>query len=69
MSDLSFVKERIAAGDKARFFYGYYGQQWVELRHGWIFKRKASVRLCPDEIMQAKAALKERHAGRAAVGR
>jgi hypothetical protein len=55
MNDLSFVKERIAAGDEARFFHDHYGQQWIELKRGRIFKRKFRVRLLPDEIMQAKA--------------
>ena len=61
MRDLSFVKESISAGDHARFFLDYYGQQWVELRRGWIFRRKTRVRLSPDEIAQAKAALRARH--------
>ena len=61
MNDLSFVRERIAAGDQARFFHDYYGQQWIELGRGRIFKRKTRVRLLPEEIMQAKAALEGRH--------
>jgi hypothetical protein len=61
MNEFLFVKERIAAGDKARFFQDHYGQRWIELRRGWIFKRKTRVRLLPDEIMQAKAALQARH--------
>jgi len=60
MSDLSFVRERIAAGDQALFFHDHYGQQWIELRRGRIFKRKTRVRLLPEEIMQAKAALEGR---------
>lgn len=60
MQDLSFVKQRIAAGDHTRFSHDYYGQQWIELRRGWIFKRKTRVRLLPEEIMQAKAALRAR---------
>jgi hypothetical protein len=60
MHDLSFVKQRIAAGDEARFSHDHYGQQWIELRRGWIIKRKTRVRLLPDEIMQAKAALRAR---------
>jgi hypothetical protein len=61
MNELSFVKQRIAAGDEARFYHDHYGQQWIELRRGWFFKRKARVRLFPEEIMQAKAALQARH--------
>ena len=43
MHDLSFVMQRIAAGDRARFFHAYFGQQEVELSRGWIFKRKTRV--------------------------
>jgi len=32
MHDLSFVKQRIAAGDQARFSHDHFGQQWIELR-------------------------------------
>jgi hypothetical protein len=60
MHDLSFVKKRIAAGDHARFFQDYYGEQWIELRRGWIFRRKVRVRLTPEEIAQAKVALRTR---------
>ena len=66
MHDLSFVKQRIAVGDQARFFHDHYGQQWI-LRRGRIFKRKTRVRLLPDEIMQAKAALRARRQGVAAA--
>jgi len=66
MSDLPFVRERIAAGDQALFFHDHYGQQWIELRRGRIFKRKTRVRLLPEEIMQAKAALEGRQPRRAA---
>jgi len=31
MHDLSFVMQRIAAGDRARFFHSHFGQQVVEL--------------------------------------
>lgn len=64
MHDLSFVKQRIAAGDQARFFHDHFGQQWIELKRGRIFKRKSRVRLLPDEIMQAKVALRARRQGK-----
>jgi hypothetical protein len=64
MHDLLFVKQRIAAGDQARFFHDYFGQQWIELKRGRIFKRKSRVRLLPDEIIQAKAALRARRQGK-----
>jgi len=45
--DLSFVMQRIAAGDCARFFHSHFGQQEVELSRSWIwiFKRKTRVSL------------------------
>jgi hypothetical protein len=61
VNNLQIVKERIAAGDGVRFYHDHYGQQWIELRRGWVFKRKTRIKLLPDELMQAKAALQERH--------
>jgi hypothetical protein len=60
--DLSFVMERIAAGDRARFFHSHFGQQVVELsrRWIWIFKRKTRVSLPPREIARVKDALHAR---------
>ena len=55
--DLSFVMQRIAAGDRARFFHDYFGQQGVELSRGWIFKRKTRVSLPPREIARVKDSL------------
>ena len=57
--DLSFVMQRIAAGDRARFFHSHFGQQVVELsrRWIWIFKRKTRVSLPPREIARVKDAL------------
>lgn len=57
--DLSFVMQRIAAGDRARFFHSHFGQQVVELsrRWIWIFKRKTRVSLSPLEIARVKDAL------------
>jgi hypothetical protein len=33
------------SGWSGSFFHHHYGQQWIELRRGWIFKRKTRVRL------------------------
>src|SRR6516164_9021884 len=57
--DLSFVMQRIAAGDRARFFHSHFGQQVVELSRSWIwiFKRKTRVSLSPLEIARVKDAL------------
>jgi hypothetical protein len=60
--DLSFVMQRIAAGDRARFFHTHFGQQVVELSRSWIwiFKRKTRVSLSPLEIARVKDALHPR---------
>jgi len=63
MHDLSFVMQRIAAGDRARFFHAYFGQQGVELSRGWIFKRKTRVSLHPEEIERVKDVLHARRKG------
>src|SRR5262245_4625574 len=57
--DLSFVMQRIAAGDRARFFHSHFGEQVVELSRSWIwiFKRKTRVSLSPLEIARVKDAL------------
>jgi hypothetical protein len=61
--DLPFVIERIAAGDRARFFHSHFGQQVVELSRSWIwiFKRQTRVSLPPREIARVKDALYARH--------
>jgi hypothetical protein len=60
--DLSFVMQRIAAGDRARFFHSHFGQLVVELsrRWIWILKRKTRVSLSPREIARVKDALHAR---------
>jgi hypothetical protein len=57
--DVSFVMQRIAAGDHARFFHSHFGQQVVELSRSWIwiFNRKTRVSLSPLEIARVKDAL------------
>jgi DNA-binding GntR family transcriptional regulator len=60
--DLSFVMQRIAAGDRARFFHSHFGQQVVELSRSWIwiFKRKTRVSLSPLEIARIKETMHAR---------
>ena len=59
---LSFVMQRIAAGDRARFFHSHFGQQEVELSRSWIwiFKRKTRVSLPALEIARVKDAIASR---------
>ena len=65
MHDLSFVMQRIAAGDRIYFSYDYYGKMWITLSRGWFFKRKTKVRLSPEETAQVKTALRARREGKA----
>jgi hypothetical protein len=63
MHDLSFVMQRIAAGDRVYFSYDFYGKVWITLSRGWIFKRKTRVSLPPGEVARVKDALRARHKG------
>ena len=64
MHDLSFVMQRIAAGDRVYFSYDYYGQTLITLSRGRIFKRKTQVKLPPDEVAQVKTVLRARRQGK-----
>lgn len=58
----AFVLERIADGDRVRFFQDYYGVQYAELVPKWRFWRKTRVRLGSDELVELKTRLKARRA-------
>jgi hypothetical protein len=45
MHDLSFVKQRISAGDDVYIFSDHHGQSLITLYRGWIFKRRTQVKL------------------------
>ena len=60
MSDLSFVLQRIAAGDKVRFFENFYGSQWIVLRWPWLPAIGRRIYFRNDEMAQIQAALIER---------
>jgi len=64
MHDLSFVMQRIAAGDRVYFAYDYYGQTLITLSRGRFFKRKTQVKLPPDEVAQVRAVLRARRQGK-----
>ena len=59
MHDLDFVRQRVAAGDKVRFFEDFYGKQWVVVKRGWLFSRRR-IYLKNDEIFEVKTALRQR---------
>jgi hypothetical protein len=63
MHDLSFVRQRIAAGDIVYIFCDYRGQPLITLYRGWIFKRRTQVKLPPDEVAQVKEMLRARRQG------
>jgi hypothetical protein len=58
MRDVAFVMQRIAAGDRVHFSYDYYGQVWIALSRGRIFKRRPKVKLPPDDVARVKAVLR-----------
>jgi hypothetical protein len=53
---------RVAAGDRVRFFTDYYGVQYVELVPRWQFWRKQRIRLDASEAEILKSKLKTRTA-------
>ena len=54
------VLDRIAAGDRVRFFTDFYGVQYIELVPKWQFWRKKRIRLNASEAEQIKSQLKMR---------
>lgn len=58
----SDILNRVAAGDRVRFFTDYYGVQYVELVPRWQFWRKKRIRLDPSEAEILKSKLKLRTA-------
>jgi hypothetical protein len=61
--ELSFVRQRIAAGDSVYIFCDYHGQTLIILYRGWLIKRRTQVKLPPDEIAQVKEMLRARRQG------
>ncbi len=58
----SDILDRVAAGDRVRFFTDFYGVQYVELVPRWQFWRKKRIRLDPNEAVFLKSKLKMRPA-------
>lgn len=56
----SDILNRVAAGDRVRFFTDYYGVQYVEVVPRWQFWRKKRIRLDPVEAEILKSRLKMR---------
>ncbi len=59
----SDILNRVAAGDRVRFFTDFYGVQYVEVVPRWQFWRKKRIRLDAGEAELLKSKLKLR-AGR-----
>lgn len=51
------VARRVEAGDRIRFVHDFYGGQWIEFQHPWMFWRKKRMQLEPTEVMAIKAAM------------
>lgn len=54
------ILNRVAAGDRVRFFTDFYGVQYVELVPRWQFWRKRRIRLNAGEAEILKSKLKLR---------
>lgn len=54
MSDLKTIRQRIEAGDQARFYLDYYGSHWVELKSSMLIPFKRRIKLSPAEAMQLR---------------
>lgn len=61
MENVSYVLNRVNAGDRVVFGRDVHGQQWVELWRGKLFERRSKLDCSPDEISNIKRALLRRH--------
>lgn len=61
MQGVSYVVERVKAGDRIMFGRDPYGQPFVELWRGWLFQRRAKVELTAEEVRNVKRALLSLH--------
>ena len=66
MRDISYVIQRIDAGDKVRCFEDFYGRQWIELRRPWLLFHKKRYSLTNDQMMTVRQALSQRRHQRSA---
>jgi hypothetical protein len=52
--------ERVARGEKLAFCRDVYGNQWIELRRGFIFRRCSKIEATPAEVAETRAMLRRR---------
>ena len=57
MATVSKIVDRVKAGERIKFFHGFYGNQWVELSLGRIIRRRNRYELSAAEIDEIKQAL------------
>lgn len=60
MSDLNTIRQRIEAGDVARFYLDFYGSHWVELKSSMLIPFKRRFRLSPTEAMELRELIARR---------
>lgn len=59
MTTIDSILSRIKKSGRIRFFQGYYGNQWVEVKSGWLLAKKTRFELTADEVYALKSALKQ----------
>ncbi len=57
VTEVSKIIDRVKAGDRIRFYRGFYGEQWVELSSGRIFRRRQRSNLSAAEVEEIKKTL------------
>ncbi len=58
MSSIDEIIERARNGHKVRFYQGYYGNQWVEVKGGWLLPSKTRYDLTAEQIAELKKGLR-----------
>ena len=66
MADVTEIIDRVRSGDRIKFFFGFYGDQWIELSRGRVFRRRQRYRLTANEMDEIKSALYPRRKPRVA---
>lgn len=58
MSSVDEIIDRARSGHKIRFYQGYYGNQWVEVKGGWLLPSKTRYDLTAEQMIELKKGLR-----------
>lgn len=58
MNSIDEIIERARQGYKIRFYQGYYGNNWVEVKGGWLLPSKTRYDLTAEEVLELKRGLR-----------